>query len=86
MNMDSIVIYYQKKIVRSYSPLGSCYVDIGHKAKSNKLFIFFITNFCRVNRLKSNFVKSINPTPKLGRKLLELHDGSKPTRKDKEKH
>ena len=40
MNMDSIVIYYQKKIVRSYSPLGSCYVDIGHKAESHRLLSF----------------------------------------------
>ena len=40
MNMDSIVIYYQKKIVQSYSPLGSCYVDIGHKAESHKLLSF----------------------------------------------
>lgn len=40
MNMDSIVMYYQKTMVWSYGPLGSCYVDIGHKAESHKLLSF----------------------------------------------
>ena len=45
ITMDSIVMYYQEKCTRKYDSLGSCLMNIGHKAKPRTLLCFLFTFF-----------------------------------------